>query len=135
MNDAIINFFGISSVIFYVISLLPQIVKMIFTKSVEDVSITFLLVCTTGEVFYVLYCIYKDVGPIAWGGYFSLAFHLIMTLLWFYYKKMLCCRQNILENTANNNDIPVIETIPITPVRRPIRRISDSEIIVVENIV
>ena len=61
MNDAIINFFGISSVIFYVISLLPQIVKMVYTKSVEDVSITFLLICTTGEVFYVLYCIYKDV--------------------------------------------------------------------------
>ena len=88
MNDAIINFFGISSVIFYVISLLPQIVKMIYTKSVEDVSITFLLIYTTGEVFYVLYCIYKDVGPIAWGGYFSLAFHLIMTILWFYYKKI-----------------------------------------------
>ena len=81
MNDAIINFFGISSVIFYVISLLPQIVKMIYTKSVEDVSITFLLVCTTGEVF-INYCIYKDVGPI----WYIINIYLIMTI-WFYYKK------------------------------------------------
>ena len=109
MNETIIDTFGVISVIFYVVSLLPQIFKMISTRMVDDISITFLLICTIGEIFYVLFCVYKDVGPIVWGGYFSLAFHTLMTVLWFCFKNNRVAAQNritdqqtITHNTTQN---------------------------------
>ena len=124
MNETIIDTFGVISVIFYVISLLPQIFKMISTRMVDDISITFLLICTTGEIFYVLFCVYKDVGPIVWGGYFSLAFHTLMTVLWFCFKNNRVAAQNRItdqqtithnstQNTTQSIHNPEVEIVTI----------------------
>lgn len=124
MNETIIDTFGVISVIFYVVSLLPQIFKMISTRMVDDISITFLLICTTGEIFYVLFCVYKDVGPIVWGGYFSLAFHALMTILWFCFKNNRVAAQNRItdqqtithnstQNTTQSIHNPEVEIVTI----------------------
>ena len=124
MNETIIDTFGVISVIFYVVSLLPQIFKMISTRMVDDISITFLLICTIGEIFYVLFCVYKDVGPIVWGGYFSLAFHTLMTVLWFCFKNNRVVAQNRItdqqtithnstQNTTQSIHNPEVEIVTI----------------------
>ena len=124
MNETIIDTFGVISVIFYVVSLLPQIFKMISTRMVDDISITFLLICTIGEIFYVLFCVYKDVGPIVWGGYFSLAFHTLMTVLWFCFKNNRVAAQNRItdqqtithnstQNTTQSIHNPEVEIVTI----------------------
>ena len=124
MNETIIDTFGVISVIFYVVSLLPQIFKMISTRMVDDISITFLLICTIGEIFYVLFCVYKDVGPIVWGGYFSLAFHTLMTVLWFCFKNNRVAAQNTItdqqtithnstQNTTQSIHNPEVEIVTI----------------------
>ena len=119
MNETIIDTFGVISVIFYVVSLLPQIFKMISTRMVDDISITFLLICTIGEIFYVLFCIYKDVGPIIWGGYFSLAFHAVMTILWFCFRNnrlaqnRITDQQTITQNTTQSIHNPEVEIVTI----------------------
>ena len=43
MNEFIIDLFGILSNIFYTASILPQIFKVFKTKSVEDISLLFLM--------------------------------------------------------------------------------------------
>ena len=131
MNETIIDTFGVISVIFYVISLLPQIFKMISTRMVDDISITFLLICTTGEIFYVLFCVYKDVGPIVWGGYFSLAFHTLMTVLWFCFKNnrvaqnTITDQQTITHNSTQNTTHSTTQSIHNPEV----------EIVTIENII
>lgn len=101
MNDIIIDLFGILSNIFYTASVLPQIFKVLKTKSVEDISLLFLITCMIGEAFYILYGNYKDIGNIIFSAYISIVLHFFLVILWFSYKK----KTNMLEN----NSPPTIE--------------------------
>ena len=64
MEEFYINLFGILSNIFYTASVLPQIIKVIKTKKVEDISLLFLITCMIGEAFYIVYGNFKDIGNI-----------------------------------------------------------------------
>ena len=75
MEEFYINMFGILSNIFYIFSsLLPQIYKILKTKKVEDISLLFLAVCVLGEIFYVVYGSYRDIGNVIYAAYISIFF-------------------------------------------------------------
>lgn len=113
MEEFYINMFGILSNIFYTSSLLPQIYKILKTKKVEDISLLFLAVCVLGEIFYVVYGIYRDIGNVIYAAYISIFFHSLVAFLCCYYKK-----PKLLTNQSNNTSViemnpedVVIETI------------------------
>ena len=87
MNEFTIDLFGILSNIFYTSSLLPQIYKILKTKKVNDISILFLAICLIGEIFYVLYGSFRDIGNVIYAAYISIFFHSIVALLCLYYRK------------------------------------------------
>ena len=87
MNEFTINLFGILSNIFYTSSLLPQIYKILKTKKVDDISLLFLTTCIIGEIFYVLYGSYRDIGNVIYAAYISLFFHSVVSVLCLYYRK------------------------------------------------
>ena len=91
MNEFTIDLFGILSNIFYTASVLPQIFKVLKTKSVEDISLLFLITCMIGEAFYILYGNYKDIGNIIFSAYISIVLHFFLVILWFSYKKKQIC--------------------------------------------
>lgn len=112
MNEFTINLFGILSNIFYTASVLPQIFKVFKTKSVEDISLLFLITCMIGEAFYIVYGNYKDIGNIIFSAYISIVLHFFLVILWFSYKK----KQPRLENITQPNiqvkvEEMIIETI------------------------
>lgn len=110
MNEFIIDLFGILSNIFYTASILPQIFKVFKTKSVEDISLLFLITCMIGEAFYILYGNYKDIGNIIFSAYISIVLHFFLVILWFFYKK----KTNMLENTSPQTievELDNVETI------------------------
>lgn len=111
MQEFYINMFGILSNIFYTSALLPQIYKILKTKKVEDISLLFLFVCILGEIFYVLYGTYRDIGNVIYAAYISIFFHSLVGFLCYYYKKP----KNLLENIKPSPSVEVkiynIETI------------------------
>lgn len=94
MKEFYVDMFGILSNIFYTSALLPQIYKICKTKKVEDISILFLFVCILGEIFYVVYGSYRDIGNVIYAAYISIFFHSLVGFLCFYYKKP----KKLLEN-------------------------------------
>ena len=87
MNEFTIDLFGILSNIFYTSSLLPQIYKILKTKKVNDISILFLAICLIGEIFYVLYGSFRDIGNVIYAAYISIFFHSVVAFLCLYYRK------------------------------------------------
>ena len=107
MNDIYIELFGILSNIFYTSSLLPQIYKILNTKKVDDISLLFLIICMLGEIFYILYGNYRDIGNIIFSAYISLVLHAIISFLYLYYRKKPLAIQNI-QDIENPPDIETI---------------------------
>lgn len=81
MNEFTIDLFGILSNIFYTSSLLPQIYKILKTKKVNDISILFLAICLIGEIFYVLYGSFRDIGNVIYAAYISIFFSFYCSII------------------------------------------------------
>ena len=112
MEELYINLFGILSNIFYTASILPQIIKVIKTKKVEDISLLFLISCMIGEAFYIVYGNFKDIGNIIFSAYISIVLHFILVILWFSYKKKsLKIEDTNAQIVQTYDDNIVIETI------------------------
>ena len=60
MNDFYIDMFGILSNIFYTSSLLPQIYKILVTKSATDLSYTSIFIGNTSELLWFSYAYIRD---------------------------------------------------------------------------
>jgi MtN3 and saliva related transmembrane protein len=112
MKEIYINLFGILSTICYTTSVLPQIIKIINTKKVEDISLLFLITCIMGEAFYIVYGNFKDIGNIIFSAYISIVLHFILVILWFSYKKKsLKIEDTNTQIIQTNDENIVIETI------------------------
>lgn len=68
-------------------SLLPQLIKTLKEKKVEDVSIGMLLVLQAGVILWVVYGFMRDDLPIIATNIFSLALNIAMTVLRIKYKR------------------------------------------------
>ena len=110
MNEFTIDLFGILSNIFYTVSVLPQIYKVLKTKSVEDISLLFLITCMIGEAFYIVYGNYKDIGNIIFSAYISIVLHFFLAILWFSYKKKIYTLENTVQPTIEG-ELDNVETI------------------------
>lgn len=113
MKEEYIEMFGIISNICFTSSLLPQIVKILKTKKTEDISIVFLGICIMGEVFFILYDAYRDIGTVVYSAYASLVLYNVILFLCFYYKKKRLTINNtdLIENNTNIENKTNIETI------------------------
>ena len=113
MKEEYIEMFGIISNICFTSSLLPQIIKILKTKKTEDISIVFLGICIMGEVFFILYDSYRDIGTVVYSAYASLVLYNIILFLCFYYKKKRLTINNtdLIENNTNIENKTNIETI------------------------
>ena len=109
MEEYYINILGILSNIFYTSSLLPQIYKILKRKKVADISILFLIVCILGEIFYILYGTYRDIGNVIYAAYISVFFHSVVGFLCLYYRK----KPPLLENKKTSSIEVKIEDMNI----------------------
>ncbi|MFN2457983.1 MAG: SemiSWEET transporter [Chitinophagaceae bacterium] len=78
---------GIIAGVLTATSMLPQLLKIIKEKKVEDISIVMLLVLLGGLAMWILYGIQKDDMPIIVTNCFSLLVNLTIVFFRFRYKK------------------------------------------------
>jgi MtN3 and saliva related transmembrane protein len=78
---------GITAGVFTSASLLPQLIKMLREKKVEDVSPLWLIILFAGLCLWVVYGFMKTDWPIILTNIFSLTLNAFMLVLRFKYKK------------------------------------------------
>ncbi|CAN5323340.1 hypothetical protein BH09BAC2_BH09BAC2_06950 [soil metagenome] len=82
-----IQIVGLTAGVLTSISLLPQLVKTIKERKVEDLSIVMVLLLIAGISGWLYYGILRDDMPIIFTNAFSLLLNLTMLVLYFIYKK------------------------------------------------
>lgn len=78
---------GISAGIFTSFSMLPQLMKMIKEKKVDDISVVMLLILLTGLALWVYYGILREDWPIILTNSFSFLLNGIIIVLRFKYQR------------------------------------------------
>jgi len=78
---------GIVAGIFTSISLLPQVIKILKEKRVEDLSVTMFVILTIGLSLWIAYGIIKKDMPIVITNAFSVALNLFILILRHKYKR------------------------------------------------
>lgn len=68
-----IQIVGIAAGALTALSMLPQLIKVIKEKHVEDLSIMMLLVLSSGLILWIVYGFLRDDGPIIYTNIFSVA--------------------------------------------------------------
>jgi len=87
MTDILIQVTGITAGCITALSALPQLIKIIKEKKVEDISLWTLIVLITGLGLWTLYGFLKDDIPILATNLFSLLINVILVVLRMKYKK------------------------------------------------
>ncbi len=87
MTDTLIQVTGIAAGCITALSTLPQLIKIIKEKKVEDISLWTLIVLITGLGLWTLYGFLKDDIPILATNLFSLLINIILVGLRIKYKK------------------------------------------------
>jgi MtN3 and saliva related transmembrane protein len=87
MRDILIQVVGITAGTVTALSMLPQLIKIIKEKKVEDISIWMLIALITGLGFWTLYGFLKHDIPILVTNLFSLVLNFILVVLRVKYKK------------------------------------------------
>jgi len=87
MTDTLIQITGITAGCITAISALPQLIKIIKEKKVEDISLWTLIVLITGLSLWTLYGFLKDDIPILATNLFSLLINVMLVFLRLKYKK------------------------------------------------
>ncbi|MDZ4793268.1 MAG: SemiSWEET transporter [Bacteroidota bacterium] len=87
MTDTIIQLTGLTAGSITALSTLPQLLKIIKEKKVEDISIWMLIILITGLGFWTLYGFLKHDIPILITNLFSLLVNFILVGLRIKYKK------------------------------------------------
>ena len=87
MTDTIIQLTGIVAGSITALSMLPQLIKIIKEKKVEDISIWMLIALIIGLVFWTFYGFLKHDIPILVTNSFSLLVNFILISLRIKYKK------------------------------------------------
>lgn len=81
------QYLGFIAGLFTSVSLLPQLIKIIKEKKVDDISIPMLLMLMTGVSLWMWYGIMKDDLPIIYTNAFSLSLDLSILVLRFKYSR------------------------------------------------
>ncbi|MFP3593503.1 SemiSWEET transporter [Chryseobacterium sp. SIMBA_038] len=84
MNE---NVLGIVAGVLTSASMIPQLIKVLKEKNVEDLSLVMLLVLITGVSLWVWYGIMKDELPIILSNAFSVLVNLSLLVCYFIYRK------------------------------------------------
>ncbi|AZA53536.1 SemiSWEET transporter [Chryseobacterium sp. G0201] len=84
MNE---NILGIVAGVLTSASMIPQLIKVLKEKNVEDISLIMLLVLITGVSLWVWYGIIKDEWPIILSNAFSVAVNLSLLVCYMIFKK------------------------------------------------
>jgi len=87
MTDTLIQITGITAGCITAMSALPQLIKIIKEKKVEDISLWTLIVLITGLSLWTLYGFLKDDIPILATNLFSLLINVMLVFLRLKYKK------------------------------------------------
>jgi len=87
MTDTIIQLTGITAGSITALSMLPQLIKIVREKKVEDISLWMLIALITGLCFWTLYGFLKHDIPILVTNLFSLVINFILVGLRLKYKK------------------------------------------------
>lgn len=72
---------GISAGVLTAVSMLPQLIKVLKEKHVEDLSIMMLLVLNTGLVLWVVYGFMRDDAPLIYTNSFSVLVNFTLIIL------------------------------------------------------
>ncbi len=64
MNEIIVNIIGFTAGFLMAITMLPQIIKSLRTKSVKDISLSMLIICVIGAILWMIYGILIKSLPI-----------------------------------------------------------------------
>lgn len=81
------NVLGIVAGVFTSVSMIPQLIKVIREKNVQDLSLVMILVLITGLSLWVWYGIIKDELPIIISNAFAVLVNLILLSCIFLYRK------------------------------------------------
>jgi uncharacterized protein with PQ loop repeat len=81
------------------LSLTPQIVQMIITKSVRDINIYFLLISVASDVLYLVYSVMAKNNFMLYSMFPPVLSHIIMLILWVLYNKTT---DNTIDNAIDN---------------------------------
>lgn len=84
MNQ-IFDLLGFLSGVIFCVSFIPQIIKIIKTKSVKDISYLWLIFYILGMSLNLCYSTYYKLYPMMIPGYANLLLIIILTLLKYYY--------------------------------------------------
>ena len=87
MTDTLIQVTGITAGCITALSALPQLIKIIKEKKVEDISLWTLIVLITGLGLWTLYGFLKDDTPILATNLFSLLINVMLVFLRLKYKQ------------------------------------------------
>jgi MtN3 and saliva related transmembrane protein len=87
MFDFLISTIGILASIFALSSTVPQIVKGVKTKKMDDVSVWLILCLITGLSLWVIYGIGKNDGVIVGGNMVGVSLNLVLLFLKFRYSR------------------------------------------------
>ena len=100
-----INYIGYLAIIIGAVSLSPQILQMYKTKKVEDINIFFLIIAIISDILYFIYSINTNDIVFLISCIPPSISHILMTILWFKYKKKLITD---ISNNTIKNPIPLI---------------------------
>jgi MtN3 and saliva related transmembrane protein len=84
MNE---NILGIIAGILTSVSMVPQLIKVLKEKNVDDISLVMLLVLITGVSLWVWYGVIKSEWPIILSNAFSVLMNLSLLVCYMIYKK------------------------------------------------
>lgn len=84
MNETVL---GIVAGVLTSVSMIPQLIKVLKEKNVEDISLVMLLVLITGVSLWVWYGIMKSELPIILSNAFSVLVNLSLLICYFFYRK------------------------------------------------
>lgn len=83
----LIDLIGTVAGILTSISMIPQLIKVLKEKKVEDVSLLMLIVLLLGVCLWVVYGIMKEEWPIILSNGFSVLVNTILLIYYFIYRK------------------------------------------------
>ncbi|WP_439479905.1 SemiSWEET transporter [Chryseobacterium aquaticum] len=81
------NVLGIVAGVFTSFSMIPQLIKVIREKNVEDLSLVMILVLITGVSLWVWYGIIRDELPIIISNAFAVLVNLTLLVCYFLFRK------------------------------------------------
>lgn len=81
------NVLGIVAGVFTSVSMIPQLIKVIREKNVEDLSLVMILVLITGVSLWVWYGLMRDELPIIISNAFAVLVNLTLLVCYFLFRK------------------------------------------------